>query len=87
VDRLIRLAEGREGIVCTLKDAVKLTPLWRGADAPLWYVSQAAVVERGRTHLDASLDVILTARAHPLQNAGPAGPSSSPHGHRSSTAD
>jgi tetraacyldisaccharide 4'-kinase len=87
VTRMQRLAEGREGIVCTLKDAVKLIPLWRGAGAPLWYVSQAAVVERGRALLDASLDVILTARVHPLKNAGPAGPSSSPHGHRSSSAD
>jgi tetraacyldisaccharide 4'-kinase len=87
VERMRRAAQGRAGIVCTLKDAVKLAPLWRGADAPLWYVSQAAVVERGRPILDASLDVILTARAHPLNNAGLAGPSSSPHGHRSSTAD
>jgi tetraacyldisaccharide 4'-kinase len=85
--RLRRVAEGRDGVVCTLKDAVKLAPLWRGADAPLWYVSQAAAVERGRAYLDASLDVILTARAQPLQTAGPAGPSSLPNGHRSSSAD
>ncbi|MDB4900461.1 MAG: Tetraacyldisaccharide 4-kinase [Gemmatimonadetes bacterium] len=87
VHRILRLAEGRDGVVCTLKDAVKLAPLWPPAAAPLWYVSQAAVVERGRALLDASLGVILAARAHPLPSAGPAGPSVSAHGHRPSTAD
>ncbi|MDB4886516.1 MAG: Tetraacyldisaccharide 4-kinase [Gemmatimonadetes bacterium] len=63
---LAHRARGMDGVVCTLKDAVKLAPLWRGADTPLWYVSQAAAVDRGRTHLDASLEAVLTARVHPL---------------------
>jgi tetraacyldisaccharide 4'-kinase len=63
---LVRRAQGTDGVVCTLKDAVKLAPLWRGADLPLWYVSQAAAVDRGRSHLDASLEAVLTARVHPL---------------------
>lgn len=65
-ERLARRAERTAGVVCTLKDAVKLAPLWRGAVAPLWYVSQAAAVDRGGPHLDASLDAVLAARAHPL---------------------
>lgn len=37
--------------VCTLKDAVKLAPLWPVSRA-LWYVSQQLVVEEGAEHLD-----------------------------------
>jgi tetraacyldisaccharide 4'-kinase len=33
--------------VCTLKDAVKLGPLWPRNAPPLWYLSQDVVVERG----------------------------------------
>jgi tetraacyldisaccharide 4'-kinase len=87
VARIVRSAERRSGVVCTLKDAVKLAPLWPPSAPPLWYVSQRAVVERGGAALDASLEVILAARVAAPPTAGPAGPSSSPHGHRSSTAD
>jgi tetraacyldisaccharide 4'-kinase len=87
VARIVHSAEGRAGVVCTLKDAVKLAPLWPPAGPPLWYVSQRAVVERGGAVLDASLEVILAARAAASPTAGSAGPSSPPHGHRSSTAD
>lgn len=38
---------GHEWVVCTLKDAVKLAPLWPREAAPLWYLSQAVEVERG----------------------------------------
>lgn len=37
--------------VCTLKDAVKLAPLWPPSRG-LWYVSQQLVVEQGAEHLD-----------------------------------
>ena len=37
--------------VCTLKDAVKLAPLWPASRA-LWYVSQRLVVEEGAEHFD-----------------------------------
>jgi tetraacyldisaccharide 4'-kinase len=87
VRRITALAHGIDGVLCTLKDAVKLAPLWRGADAPLWYVSQAAAVDSGRSRLDASLEAVLTARAHSFQNAGPAGQSFRGHGHRSPTPD
>jgi len=64
VATLARRAERVERVVCTLKDAVKLGPLWRGAAPPLWYVSQAAAVDRGGVHLDASLEAVLAARMH-----------------------
>lgn len=82
-------AEGarRDGVICTLKDAVKLAPDWPRAGPTLWYVSQRAVVERGRAVLDRSLEAVLAARAGAPSNAGSAGPSSPAHGHRSSTAD
>jgi len=52
--------------VCTLKDYVKLGPLWpRGAPA-LWYVSQHSTVEDGRASLDEAIATILRARpVHP----------------------
>jgi tetraacyldisaccharide 4'-kinase len=87
VARIARSGARHAGVVCTLKDAVKLAPLWPPSGPPLWYVSQRAVVERGGAVLDASLEVILAARVAAPPTAGSAGPSSPPHGHRSSTAD
>jgi tetraacyldisaccharide 4'-kinase len=74
-------------VVCTLKDAVKLAPLWPRKAPTLWYVSQCAVVERGRAALDASLATVLAARASVPPTAGSAGPDSPAHGYGSSTAD
>jgi tetraacyldisaccharide 4'-kinase len=37
--------------VCTLKDAVKLAPLWPPSRA-LWYLSQHLVIEQGGEHID-----------------------------------
>jgi tetraacyldisaccharide 4'-kinase len=87
ITALTAAAEKREGLVCTLKDAVKLAPMWPPAAAPLWYVSQIAVIERGESVLDRALEAVLAARWAVTSTAGPAGPSSLPHGHRSSTAD
>jgi tetraacyldisaccharide 4'-kinase len=58
----IARSAARGTVVCTLKDAVKLGPLWPPSAPPLWYVSQRAVVERGGAALDASLEGILAAR-------------------------
>jgi tetraacyldisaccharide 4'-kinase len=66
VRALQRRAAGTDGVICTLKDAVKLGPDWRGAETPLWYVSQAAVVDRGAHHLEASLAAVLSARPHSI---------------------
>jgi tetraacyldisaccharide 4'-kinase len=49
-------SEGFSQVVCTLKDAVKLAPLWPRQGPPLWYLSQAVSVERGSEVLSALLD-------------------------------
>jgi len=74
-------------VVCTLKDAVKLVPLWPQKGPPLWYVSQRAVVERGQDALEGSLRNILASRVGAAPTAGNAGLDSTDHGYRSSTAD
>ena len=48
--------------VCTLKDAVKLGPLWPRAAPPLWYVSQRLTIEHGAPALDALIARVLAAR-------------------------
>lgn len=45
--------------VCTLKDAVKLGPLWPRMAPRLWYLSQAVVVERGAVPLHEALDRLV----------------------------
>ena len=42
-------------VVCTLKDAVKLGPVWPASNTPLWYVSLAVQVESGESAIDALL--------------------------------
>jgi tetraacyldisaccharide 4'-kinase len=52
--------------ICTLKDFVKLAPVWPRQAPALWYVSQRSAVEEGRDALDALIDSLLRARiAHP----------------------
>ncbi len=87
VARIVRSGERRDGVICTLKDAVKLAPLGPRAGPTLLFVSQRAVIERGGAALDASLESILAARAAAPPTAGSAGPSSPAHGHRPSIAD
>lgn len=55
-------ADRRPLAVCTLKDAVKLAPLWPREAPPLWYVSQHLNVELGRSAVDALLTTILALR-------------------------
>jgi tetraacyldisaccharide 4'-kinase len=52
---------GARLIVTTLKDAVKLGPLWPRGAPPLWYVSQRVTVERGADALAARLDAVAGA--------------------------
>ena len=62
VQLLARLAPAGGMAVCTLKDAVKLAPLWP-ADAPaLWYVSQPVRVDWGAEHLERQMDALLAHR-------------------------
>lgn len=56
----------RDGmVVCTLKDAVKLAPLWPRAAPPLWYVSQTIEVRLGWDVLHAALTRVVSARNLP----------------------
>ncbi len=87
VVELVRRGRAHDMVVCTLKDAVKLAPLWPREGPGLWYVSQGVEVEYGAAALDASLTTILAARTSVPPTAGPAGPDSPDHGYRSSTAD
>jgi tetraacyldisaccharide 4'-kinase len=61
-EALARRGESMDLVVCTLKDAVKLAPLWPRAAPTLWYVSQRVEVERGVTSLNAVLRRVLDAR-------------------------
>ena len=63
VRRLTYDATGAEFAVCTLKDAVKLGPLWPPSAPPLWYLSQTVRVELGAEALD-GLVRSLAALAH-----------------------
>ncbi len=47
--------------VTTLKDAVKLGPLWPDTGPALWYVTQRVTVERGEDALAARLDAVAAA--------------------------
>ena len=62
VRRLISDSVGRDAVVCTLKDAVKLAPLWPSSAVPLWYLSQSVVPRDGATALDAVVRTVLEAR-------------------------
>jgi tetraacyldisaccharide 4'-kinase len=73
VARLVAAAGRADAVVCTLKDAVKLAPLWPHGATPLWYVSLHARIERAERALDASLAGILSARANASSTAGDAG--------------
>lgn len=56
-------SEQADRVVCTLKDAVKLGPLWP-PDAPsLWYLSQAVIWEAGREGVEALLDRLVPPKA------------------------
>jgi tetraacyldisaccharide 4'-kinase len=49
-------------VLCTLKDAVKLSARWPRLGPPLWYVSQHVQVDRGVGGLDSVLDGVVRAR-------------------------
>ena len=55
---LARRAGACDYAVCTLKDAVKLGPLWPADAPPLWYLSQRVEVESGAVQLDRILSEI-----------------------------
>ena len=59
---LVAMATACDRVVCTLKDAVKLGPLWPGS-TPLWYLSQRLDVERGADLLNDVITQLLAARS------------------------
>ncbi len=65
VRQIIGDVDASAQIVCTLKDAVKLAPLWPRAAPPLWYVSQTIEVRLGLDVLHSALDRVLAARLLP----------------------
>lgn len=62
VAQIAAAAAGQEGVVCTLKDAVKLGPQWPSSAVPLWYLSQTVVPRDGADTLDAMVQAVLAAR-------------------------
>lgn len=56
---LARAAEGADLIVCTLKDAVKLSPLWPPGGPSLWYLTQQVILERGRPEMERLIADVL----------------------------
>jgi tetraacyldisaccharide 4'-kinase len=59
---LARDLEADEIALCTLKDAVKLLPLWPREAAAIGYVSQAVIVEENGGAVDAILALVIHAR-------------------------
>ncbi len=60
---LARRGEAVDMVVCTLKDAVKLGPLWPRKAPPLWYLSQRVVVESGAEALDRILNAVASPKS------------------------
>ena len=52
--------------ICTLKDAVKLAPLWPREAATIGYVSQAVIVDENGSAIDAILELVNRARLRQL---------------------
>lgn len=69
-----RLAEHADGVICTLKDAVKLGPLWPRFGAPLWYLSQKIMVTTGAEVLEREIHRVLAARFTNQPDAGTSRP-------------
>ena len=65
VASIVRTAGEHLRPVCTLKDAVKLAPLWPAQAPPLWYLSQRADVEVGGGAMQAVVEQ-LAARARSI---------------------
>jgi tetraacyldisaccharide 4'-kinase len=55
-------AAGADAVICTLKDAVKLGPVWPREASPLWYLSQRVVVEDGAPDFDRILATFAAPR-------------------------
>ena len=65
-ESLARSLGADEIALCTLKDAVKLLPLWPREAVAIGYVSQAVIVEERGDAIDAILDLVINARLRQL---------------------
>jgi tetraacyldisaccharide 4'-kinase len=65
-EALARDLAPEEVALCTLKDAVKLLPLWPREARSIGYVSQAVLVEEGGESIDALLDLLVNSRPRQL---------------------
>ena len=70
VARLVADSRNTDGVLCTLKDAVKLASRWPREAVPLWYVSQTLVIDRGAEVLEQECHRVLAARAITVPTAG-----------------
>lgn len=70
IAELLQRVDTSETIVCTLKDAVKLAPLWPRLGPGLWYVSQRVNVERGIGGLEHILDELAHIPSTPTHQPG-----------------
>jgi tetraacyldisaccharide 4'-kinase len=68
--RLARSAERAQIVVCTLKDAVKLAPVWPRGGPDLWYLSQEVILERGRPEMERLIGDLLEARTRYSRTVG-----------------
>jgi tetraacyldisaccharide 4'-kinase len=67
---LARAGATAQMVVCTLKDAVKLAPLWPRGGPGLWYLTQEVILERGRPEIDRIISGVLEARARYTTTVG-----------------
>lgn len=58
IDQIATDSSNADFVICTLKDAVKLAPLWPPGATPLWYVSQSLQVESGSRGIDELLRLL-----------------------------
>jgi tetraacyldisaccharide 4'-kinase len=68
--QLARMAERAPIVVCTLKDAVKLAPVWPRGGPGLWYLSQQVILERGRPEMERLIGNMLEARTRYSRTVG-----------------
>jgi tetraacyldisaccharide 4'-kinase len=62
VARIVAAAAGLDGVICTLKDAVKLDRQWSSSVERLWYLSQTVIPRDGASILNDIVESVLQAR-------------------------
>ncbi|HLV25329.1 MAG TPA: tetraacyldisaccharide 4'-kinase [Gemmatimonadales bacterium] len=64
VTAITSAATDADFVVCSLKDAVKLAPVWPREGPEVWYVTQSVTFERGEEHVTKIVDSVLAEREH-----------------------